>query len=116
MPYMRLLVLLFVIGARFSYAQLFLLSGTITDEKNNPLPFASVIVKGTSIGTTSNADGLFNLRLKPGQYDILFQYVGYKKESKPVTISGDTKLNAVLQSDNYQLKEVQITAGEDPAY
>ncbi|MGZ3931237.1 MAG: DUF5686 and carboxypeptidase regulatory-like domain-containing protein [Bacteroidia bacterium] len=97
-------------------AQLYTLSGKITDSKNNPLPFASVIIKGTTNGTNSNADGKYSLRVKPGQYEIVFQYVGYRKEVKSVIISGDATLDAVMVSDNYELKEVVIKAGEDPAY
>ncbi|MBK7666105.1 MAG: carboxypeptidase-like regulatory domain-containing protein [Sphingobacteriaceae bacterium] len=114
---MRILILISFICLQFSgYAQTFVLSGKITDSKNNPLSFATVLVKGTTIGTNSNVDGFYTLRLKPGQYEIIFQYVGYKRESKVLNLDADKSFNAVLQSDNYQLKEVQITAGEDPAY
>jgi hypothetical protein len=114
---MRILILISFFCLQFSgYAQTFVLSGKITDSKNNPLSFASVLVKGTTIGTNSNVDGFYTLRLKPGQYEIIFQYVGYKRESKMLNLDADKSFNAVLQSDNYQLKEVQITAGEDPAY
>ena len=114
---MRIFVLIFVFCLQFSsYAQTFVLSGKVTDSKNNALPFASVFVKGTTIGTNTNADGLYTLRLQPGEHEIIFQYVGYKKESRNVNIAANQLLNIVLQSDNYQLKEVQIQAGEDPAY
>jgi len=99
-----------------SPAQTFVLSGKVSDSKNSALPFASVFVKGTTIGTNTNADGLYTLRLQPGKHEIIFQYVGFKKESREVNIEANQVLNVVLQSDNYQLKEVQITAGEDPAY
>lgn len=114
---MRNLILLtfFVLASSF-FAQTFLVSGKISDAKGNPLPFASVIVKGTTIGTNSNADGLYTLRLKPGSYELLFQYVGYKKEQKSIVLDSDVALNITLASDNYQLGEVKITAGEDPAY
>ncbi|MBP7808234.1 MAG: carboxypeptidase-like regulatory domain-containing protein [Bacteroidia bacterium] len=114
---MRILILISFFCLQFSvHAQTFVLSGKITDSKNNALPFASVFVKGTTIGTNTNADGQYTLRLKPGNYEIVFQYVGFKKEIKPVNLTADYLLNVTLQSDNYQLKEVQITAGEDPAY
>jgi hypothetical protein len=114
---MRILSLIFIICFQFSsYAQTFVLSGKVTDSKNNALPFASVFVKGTTIGTNTNADGLYTLRLQPGDHEIIFQYVGYKKEDRKVNINANQSLNITLQSDNYQLKEVQITAGEDPAY
>lgn len=95
---------------------MFTLSGKITDSKKNALPFASVILKGTTIATNSNADGHYTFKLKPGQYEIVFQYVGFKREIKPVTVNADVVLDVTLQSDNYELKEVVIKAGEDPAY
>ena len=104
-------VLIFSLGA-----QVFTLSGKITDSNRNVLPFASVILKGTTIATNSNADGLYAFKLKPGQYEIIFQYIGFKREIKEVTVSEDMVLNVTLHSDNYELKEVVIKANEDPAY
>jgi len=112
----HLLLSLFFVIAIILPAQTFLVSGKITDSKGNPLPFATVIVKGTTIGTNSNADGLYTLRLKPGHYEMLFQYVGYKKEQRSIDLNADLKLDVSLASDNYQLNEVKITVGEDPAY
>jgi hypothetical protein len=97
-------------------SQTFTLSGKLTDAKQNGLPFASIVVKGTTIGTNSNADGLYTLKLPAGNYEIIFQYIGYKKETKSVSIQADTKLNATLADDSYQLKEVTVSLGEDPAY
>lgn len=114
---MRVFAVIFLICVQFSAsAQNLLLSGKVTDSKNNPLPFASVFVKGTTIGTNTNADGIYNLRLKEGNYEIVYQYVGYKKEIKSVELNSNTSVNVILQSDNYQLKEVEVKAGEDPAY
>jgi hypothetical protein len=98
------------------FSQTFSLSGKLTDTKKNVLPFASVVVKGTTIGTNSNADGLYSIKLPAGTYEIVFQYIGYKKEVKSITLNSDTKLDAVLADDSYQLKEVMVTLGEDPAY
>ena len=99
---MRVIALFFFFCFQFSlHSQTFILSGKITDSKGNALPFASVIVKGTTNGTNSNVDGFYTLRLKPGQHEIIFQYVGYKKEDKIINISADESLNVILQSDNY---------------
>ncbi len=97
-------------------AQSFILSGKITDDKKEALPFASVFVKGTTVGTNSNADGFYTLKLDPGQYEIVFQYIGYKKLVKTVKIEKDEVINAILAADSYELKEVTVKAGEDPAY
>ena len=53
------------------------ISGRVLDEKNNPLPYASLFVKEISKGTTSNQEGRYTLDLKPGKYTIVVQYVGY---------------------------------------
>lgn len=107
---------LFLIVSLQGAAQSFILSGKITDAKNNPVPFASVILKGTTIGTNSNADGAYSLRLNAGKQELIFQSIGYKKEFKTIELTSNTELNVIMQSDNYELKEVQVKVGEDPAY
>ncbi len=111
-----LLTLLIFFSGLGAFAQLYSLSGKITDDKKNSLPFAAVLVKGSGTGTNSNADGFYNIKLAAGTYDIIFQYVGYKREIRQVEIKADTKLDVVLQSEAYELKEVVYKAGEDPAY
>jgi hypothetical protein len=112
----KLYLILFYLLSNYIFSQTFTLSGKISDSKKNAMPFASVLIKGTTIGTNSNADGFYNIKVQAGTYDVIFQYIGYKKETKTITISVDTKLDAVLADDSYQLKEVTVTLGEDPAY
>ena len=94
-----LFFLIFYFFALSFFGQMFTLSGKITDSKKNALPFASIILKGTTIATNSNADGYYNFKLKPGNYEIVFQYVGYKREIKPVEVNGDVILNIGFKSD-----------------
>lgn len=76
----KILFLLLFLG--FSSSQLLAqLSGLVTDEKGEPLPFVSVYLQKESVGTTSNIEGRYMLRLAPGEYQLVFQYVGYKKRS-----------------------------------
>ena len=107
--------LFFILSFGF-FAQTYTLSGKITDSKKNTLPFASLLVKGTTIGTNSNVNGFYSIKLPAGTYEIIFQYIGYKKETKTVTLNADVTLNVTLADDSYQLKEVTVKAGEDPAY
>ncbi|HEX7414912.1 MAG TPA: carboxypeptidase-like regulatory domain-containing protein, partial [Bacteroidia bacterium] len=87
---MRFLFLLFIMlspllwrGAGGEvFSQTYPLSGKISDSKKNSLPFSSVVVKGTTIGTNSNADGVYAFKLPAGTYEIIYQYIGYKKETK----------------------------------
>ena len=54
------------------------ISGLIMDgEYDEPMAFANVIVKESSIGTTSDFDGKYELSLAPGSYTLIFSYVGY---------------------------------------
>jgi len=94
------------------------LTGTITDGKGNALAFASVLVKGTSRGTTANNEGKYFLDLEPGQYVIVAQYVGYVRIEKNVTIDSATEaLDFQLVRQELTMKEVVVRAGgEDPAY
>ncbi len=94
------------------------LSGQITDENNQPLPYVIVYVSGTSNGTTANSEGFYSIELNPGSYEISFRMIGYTLLKKQVTIGTDAmKLDVQLLSESVKLKEVTIRAdAEDPAY
>ncbi len=94
------------------------IKGTVYNQRKEALPFASVSVKGTSIGTIANEEGRYQLNLKPGYYEIIFQYLGYQAGSRAITLTaaGET-FDAVLAEQALQLGEVRIGKGnEDPAY
>jgi hypothetical protein len=92
----------------------FLLSGKIKGNKE-PLPFATIIVKGTTYGANSNVNGDYFLKLPAGTYEIIFQYVGYSKQAEKVIITSNKTLDVSLKEDAISLREVEIKAGEDPA-
>lgn len=95
------------------------LTGKVTDEQGNPLPFTTIYVAGSSDGVSTNEQGTFMLTLEPGLYDIVFQYVGYKREVREIIINaGPTKiLNVSLLPEAYQLREVVVNSKDkDPAY
>ena len=93
-------------------------SGKVTNDKGEPLAYAGIYIKGTTLGTTTNIDGNFQFNLKEGNYELVFQYIGYKKHIEKITITNKPiSLKIKLQSENISLKEVVITASqEDPAY
>ncbi len=92
--------------------------GKVYDERSNILPFATILVKGTTMGTTTNSKGEYFLNVSPGQYTIICQYVGHSKEEKAVTAaSEDLLLNFVLKDQRLSLQEVIVKSdAEDPAY
>lgn len=94
------------------------IKGTITNTRGEKLPFTSVIIKGQNSGTMANADGQYLMNLKPGTYDVNFQFVGYKTITRQVTVKDDfIELNIKLTEQTVVLKEVKISSKEeDPAY
>src|SRR5579871_548912 len=94
------------------------ISGTITDDKGNILPYASILVKGTSRGTTANNEGKYFLNLDPGSYTIICQYVGYERKEKKITIESENMVvDFQLSLQQLSLAEVVVKpGGEDPAY
>ncbi len=92
------------------------LTGTVTDKEGLPVPFVTVYVEGTTLGTTTNAEGRYQLELKPGYHIIVFRYVGYGTEIRPVTIEADMKLDVEMKRVVFELGEAVADGSEDPAY
>ena len=65
------------------------LKGLLTDKETNnePLPFANVQIKGTTIGTTTDFDGNYSLQVPVGTHSIEFSFLGYKSVEKTFTIT-----------------------------
>ena len=70
-----------------------IIKGIITDDKGSPLPGASVKIKGSSKGTSSNEKGEFTLSV-PENTMLVFSYVGY--DNKEILVAGKTELNVQL--------------------
>lgn len=82
-------------------------SGKVTDEFNDPLPGATVLLKGTSLGVSTDAGGGFQLDLPASDEMVLrIHFVGM--ETKEIPISGDTELVVVLEHSNTALEDVVV--------
>ena len=105
----------FLLLHSLAFAQI---TGQITDEKSEPLPFATIYIKGTSVGTTSNIEGFYELPLERGKYELVFQYVGYEQVVKRIDYKGEPQeFNVKLKEQAVALQEVVVKAdAEDPAY
>ncbi|MFD2530011.1 TonB-dependent receptor [Polaribacter marinaquae] len=79
------------------------LKGLLTDKEtnNDPLPFANVFIKGTSIGATTDFDGNYSIKVPAGTHVVSFSFLGYKTVEKTFTIkSGETVvLNQVMSAE-----------------
>ncbi|WKD85641.1 hypothetical protein KCTC32516_00982 [Polaribacter huanghezhanensis] len=93
------------------------ITGKVVDNKNNPLSFVSIYLDGTITGTTSNNDGEYELSLiKPGNYTVVFQFLGFKTVKKAVKITSfPFQLNTKLTEEQITLNEVYIDTKENPA-
>jgi hypothetical protein len=113
----NLIFILFLIISANSFSQQITVSGKITDERNEPVPFASVFIKNTTKGTSANSEGAYTLQLEAGKYTIQYKAVGYTQESRELELTSSKVMNVSLKTESYQLGDVVIRAGgEDPAY
>jgi hypothetical protein len=95
------------------------IKGIINDLNDERLAYATIYIEGTSIGTISNAEGEYELELvEQKQYDITFQYVGYKRQTVTISYEGTPIFkNITLKNDDNIIHELVITADrEDPSY
>jgi TonB-linked SusC/RagA family outer membrane protein len=82
-------------------------SGTVTSgDDGSPLPGVNVIVKGTTVGTTTDLNGKYALQLTDDQKTLIFSFIGY--ESQEVEVGGRTVIDLVLQPDVQTLSEVVV--------
>ncbi len=82
------------------------LSGRVTDNTGNGLPGVTVLLKGTTTGTTTNAEGNYSLSVPDGNGTLVFSYVGYVAEE--VSINNQTVINVSLVPDIKSLNEVVV--------
>ncbi len=90
------------------YAQKRTITGTVTDEKGNPIANASVQIKGTQIGTTTNNDGTYSISVPPNGKTLTFSSIS--AESQQIAIGSDDVINLSMKSTNTVLAEVVVTA------
>ena len=83
-------------------------TGQVVDENNMPLPGASVVVKGASIGAATDFDGNFEIELPQGGETLIISYIGYIPQELETV--GQTSATVILQPDSQQLDEVVVTA------
>lgn len=83
-------------------------SGKITDANGKPIPFVNVTVKGTSVGTVSNSDGVYSINVPEGVNTLVFTFIGYRMQE--VNISNRTSADVKMQEDAGELAGVVVTA------
>ncbi|MCQ0112426.1 SusC/RagA family TonB-linked outer membrane protein [Zhouia amylolytica] len=105
----NLLLFTFLIFSHVVFAQEKLVTGTVTDiETEQPLPGATVMLKGTTTGQVTDFDGKFSIAVPSSESILVISYVGFK--TTEVKVGGQNTLNVKLQVEASALDEVVVTA------
>jgi hypothetical protein len=88
------------------------LYGRIVNENDDPVPNASVVIKGTKKGTNSDADGYFNIKINPGDkfVALVTSSIGYETNEKDISNNAGSINKIVLKNDLRLLNEVVVTS------
>ncbi|AQG79555.1 SusC/RagA family TonB-linked outer membrane protein [Spirosoma montaniterrae] len=81
-------------------------SGVVKDETGSALPGVSVVLKGSTQGTTTDAEGKYNLAVPGSNARLVFSYVGYV--SKEIAVGSQSSLDVALQADDKTLNEIVV--------
>lgn len=95
------------------------ISGTIRSAADRqPLPFSSVLVKGSTKGVSANGKGFYQLQLDPGEYILIGQFIGYGSVEQKIKVGREPQqIDFELRPQQYSLNDVAVrSGGEDPAY
>ncbi|MVX36434.1 TonB-dependent receptor [Myroides sp. LoEW2-1] len=94
-------------------AQSVKVNGIVTHQTTQePLAFATVSIKDQTIGTNTDINGKYEFNLKPGNYTLVYQYLGYKTAEKTIQVIEDKplKVNMSLEEESIQLEGVVVEA------
>ncbi len=116
MKYVLIFLLMTMLSPYYAFAQMAEVKGKVVDtETNELLPYASILLGGTTRGTVTNSDGEFIFKIEPGKHTLITRYVGYKTDTLQITVPLKKPIVIKLIKQPFVLAQVIIT-GEDPAY
>ncbi len=87
-------------------AAVFTVSGKVTGNAGEPIPGANVVLKGSTTGTSTNAEGNYSLNIPAGSGTLIFSFIGYDTQEVPV--NDRSVLDVVLKENNQALNEVVV--------
>lgn len=114
--YLAYLCVLFLVST-LAFSQTYTISGKVFDaETKEPLPFVPVLIKGTTVGATSDFDGNFSITTTKLGDSLIASYVSYKKLSRPIKRGESQVVNMPMVIEGVSLMEVVVKPGENPAH
>lgn len=117
--YRRYLLAAIALLASMSILSSQVITGRITNEFHEPLPYANIYVQQLQTGTVSDGEGYYEMRLDvDGEYNLVFSSLGYESKSERVLLVGDTAwVNIQLSTAALELEEIVVSASQrDPAF
>ncbi|MET3977554.1 hypothetical protein ABIB62_000120 [Mucilaginibacter sp. UYP25] len=100
-------LIIFILTAFTASAQQSTLSGRVTGQKNEMVPFASVYIRNTTYGTTANEEGVYQLKLSPGTYNVIYRSTGYAEQVEKITIGDQPEAHDIqLTNETFKLSQV----------
>ncbi len=110
-------IILLLMLAAFLYsnvhAETYTIKGTVKDgSTGEPLPFANIIILETNLGTATDEQGKFILRLDNGSYKLRCSYVGYETVIYSISISSDIQITITMNSIDMLLQNVTVYANQ----
>lgn len=113
----RYLILFFLFFSPLLALTQTVVKGKVTDaHSGDPIPFANVIFKNTTSGTTTDFDGNFSVSNSTFADSLVVSYMGYSTRTKKVETGKSQVINFQLQEEATSLEEIVFEAGENPAY
>src|ERR1035437_9631551 len=111
-----LYILLFICNLT-TYGQQYSISGKVRDNITNaPLYFANIRVLNSSLGTSSNRTGDYEMKLKKGSYKLTVSYIGYISDTIAIQLDRHLRnINFNLRQTKVILSEIIVRPGENPA-
>lgn len=103
------LILLFLLFVGTTVEAQVKVTGIVTDDNKEILPGVSITVRGAKIGTTTNANGAFELSVPDKKSILVFSFVGYKTQER--LVGNNRSLKVMLEEEAQSLDEVVISAG-----
>ncbi len=100
------LILMLLLGMAFQAHAQVRVSGKVTDINNEPLPGASILLKGTTSGTVTDLEGNYSIMVPGGNAILVFAYVGYTDQEIPV--GNRTSIDITLEEDITRMEEVVV--------
>jgi len=113
---MRFFIIIFMIGAISLSAQQYVLKGTVQNKVTGEvLSYSSIRVEGTSNGTTSNIEGKYEFKLRPGVYRFIASYIGFKSDTLKINLQKNSSYNFLLYPQGVNIAEITVLPEDNPA-